>query len=103
MSTLATVGTVLGVEGSFGAAFMAWARFGPERRKLAAELWRENSEAWEARVKALEEKVEHLTMENAVLRSVVSGEAAVKALELEVKANHVEVMAAIAALKGVST
>lgn len=98
---LATVGAVMGVEGSIGAAFMAWARFGPERKKTAAELWQLNSEAWEARVKTLEQKVEHLTMENAVLRSVVSGEGAIKALGTVLEANHVEVMAALAAIRGV--
>lgn len=102
MSAIATMGTVIGLDASLGAVVMAWARFGPERKKTAAELWQLNSEAWEARVKALEEKVEHLTTENAVLRSVVSGEAAVKALATAVESNHVELLAAIAAIKGVS-
>jgi len=99
LAILGSIGTVL----STGAVtYLTVAKNRSDADREAAKTWRENAEAEKARADRLELKVEDLTIrvqkveaENQVLRSLASGETAIRALSQAIEGNHAEIMAAL--------
>ncbi|MFF4818074.1 hypothetical protein ACFY2K_26215 [Kitasatospora sp. NPDC001309] len=96
--------SLLGLAAGLGAAFI---RFRSEADNESARLWRDNAEAEKARAERLEgvisdltARVERLENENALLRGLVTGERAMRALSTLVTDQHAEVLAALRALRG---
>lgn len=105
MGWLDYAGWIVGVVGGLSGLGAVVARFTTDKDAEAARLWREYAEAQaataemlETRVNALASRVERLEAENAILRSLASGEAAVASLTRTVTDQHEAVMAALTAL-----
>lgn len=99
---LGIIGGAFGVLSTGAVTYLTVAKSRSEADREAAKTWRENAEAEKARADRLELRVDELTIrvqkvetENAVLRSLATGEAAIRALALSIESNHSEIMAAL--------
>jgi predicted ATPase len=95
-------GLVLGICGALVGVGSAFVKMRSETDTESARLWKENAEAektradrLEATVRDLTTRVDRLEIENAALRSLVTGERAIADLSTLVTAHHTEVMAAL--------
>jgi predicted ATPase len=95
-------GLVLGICGALIGVGSAFVKIRSETDTESARLWKENAEAEKSRADRLEATVRDLTarvdrmeIENAALRSLVTGERAIADLSSLVTAQHAEVMGAL--------
>jgi uncharacterized protein YlxW (UPF0749 family) len=82
-------------------------RYRLDRHADGARIWRDEAEAEKARADRLESeladlgaRVSRLEQENGLLRSLVTGERAIQDLAAKVTTNHLQTLAALAALRG---
>lgn len=99
---LGIIGGVTGVLSTGAVTYLTIYKSRSEADREAAKTWRENAEAQKARADALEVKLDELTervskveAENSVLRSLATGETAIRALAQSIEGNHAEIMAAL--------
>jgi predicted ATPase len=100
-------GLVLGICGALIGVGSAFVKIRSETDTESARLWKENAEAEKSRADRLEATVRDLTarvdrmeIENAALRSLVTGERAIADLASLVTTQHTEVMTALRAPSG---